>query len=77
MAKIKGAVVVNEQRCKGCNLCVVSCPTSTLSLQPHEVNSKGYHYAYMENPDNCIGCSNCGLVCPDGCITVYRMKVEG
>ncbi|MCD8267173.1 MAG: 4Fe-4S binding protein, partial [Parabacteroides sp.] len=23
MAKIKGAVVVNQERCKGCNLCVV------------------------------------------------------
>lgn len=75
MAKIRGAVVVNEQRCKGCNLCVVACPTDTLALQPHEVNNKGYHYAYMENPDSCIGCSNCGLVCPDGCITVYRVKV--
>lgn len=76
MAKIKGAVVVNEQRCKGCNLCVVSCPTKTLSLQPQEVNHKGYHFAYMENPDNCIGCTNCGVVCPDGCITVYRVKID-
>ena len=26
MAKIKGAVVVNNERCKGCELCVVACP---------------------------------------------------
>ena len=26
MAKIKGAIVVDTERCKGCNLCVVACP---------------------------------------------------
>ena len=25
MANIKGAVVVNKERCKGCELCVVAC----------------------------------------------------
>ncbi len=75
MAKIKGAVVVNTERCKGCNLCVVACPSNVLGLNK-QVNSKGYHFAYMNNPDDCIGCSNCGYVCPDGCITVYKMKNE-
>ena len=70
MAKIKGAVVVNNERCKGCELCVVACPADVLALQPKEVNDKGYHYAYMKNPDNCIGCASCGYVWPDGCITV-------
>ena len=69
---IKGAVVVNQQRCKGCNLCVISCPTKTLSLHPTEINDKGYHFAYMANPETCIGCASCGLVCPDGCIAVYK-----
>ncbi|MDO4844379.1 MAG: 4Fe-4S binding protein, partial [Bacteroidales bacterium] len=26
MAKMKGATVVDTERCKGCNLCVVACP---------------------------------------------------
>ena len=50
MAKIKGAVVVNNERCKGCELCVVACPADVLALQPKEVNDKGYHYAYMKIP---------------------------
>ena len=75
MAKIKGAVVVNNDRCKGWELCVVACPADVLALQPKEVNDKGYHYAYMKNPDNCIGCASCGLVCPDGCITIYKVKL--
>ncbi|MDX9846749.1 MAG: 4Fe-4S binding protein [Tenuifilaceae bacterium] len=75
MAKIKGAVKVDVEKCKGCNLCVVACPTNVLALA-REVNGKGYNYAYMANPDACIGCANCGLVCPDSVIEVYKVKVE-
>ena len=75
MAKVRGAVVVDNDVCKGCNLCVVACPTQVLALN-RNVNNKGYHYSYMENPDNCNGCTNCSAVCPDSCITVYRVKAE-
>jgi 2-oxoglutarate ferredoxin oxidoreductase subunit delta len=74
MAKVRGAVVVDKETCKGCELCVEECPYGVLALHK-EVNSKGYHYSYMVNPDLCIGCANCGVVCPDTCITIYRVKV--
>ncbi|MGC9374507.1 MAG: 4Fe-4S dicluster domain-containing protein [Bacteroidales bacterium] len=75
MAKVKGAIVVDIERCKGCAVCVPACPTNVIQLSQN-VNSKGYHYAYMENPDACTGCSNCAIVCPDGVITVYRKKAN-
>ena len=75
MAKVRGAVTVNTVRCKGCNLCVVACPTDTLALAA-DVNDRGYHFAEMAHPDNCIGCAACAWVCPDACIEVYRVKVE-
>ncbi len=75
MAKVKGAIVVDVEKCKGCDLCVGSCPTHVISLA-REVNGKGYHYAYMSNPDACTGCANCALVCPDVVITVYRKKTS-
>ena len=74
MAKVRGAVVVNVDRCKGCELCTAACPTNVLAMNEN-VNIKGYHYAYMKNPEACTGCMNCAVVCPDTVITVYRVKV--
>ena len=74
MAKIRGAVVIDTEKCKGCEVCVVTCPTQTLALAA-EVNGKGYHYSYAANPEACIGCSICAVVCPDGVITVYKLKM--
>ncbi len=74
MAKIKGAVVVDVERCKGCNLCVVSCPSNVLALSK-DANAKGYNYSNMADPDSCVGCAACAYVCPDACITVYKVRV--
>ncbi len=78
MAKSRGAIVVDIEKCKGCEVCVGNCPTSVIRLTK-TVNGKGYHYAYMENPSACIGCANCAIVCPDAAISVYKVKqpVEG
>ena len=60
MAKIKGTIVVDKERCKGCGVCVASCPCDVLALSV-EVNNKGYRMC---------------IICPDSCITVYRQKFE-
>ncbi len=41
MAKFRGAIVVDNEKCKGCGLCVAACPTKVIELHP-EVNGKGY-----------------------------------
>ena len=76
MGKIKGAIIVNADRCKGCQLCVEACPQHVIALAPRRVNVPGYPYVEAARPDQCIGCASCGIVCPDGCITVYRKKME-
>ncbi len=75
MAKLRGAIVVDVERCKGCNLCAVACPLNIIQLTT-TVNRKGYNYASNIRPEACTGCTSCAIVCPDGCITVYRTKEE-
>lgn len=74
MAKIKGSIKIDKERCKGCEICVSACPQSVIALSVN-VNGKGYHFAEMIN-DECIGCSNCAIVCPDGVISVYKVKLN-
>jgi 2-oxoglutarate ferredoxin oxidoreductase subunit delta len=76
MSKIKGAIVVNTDRCKGCTLCVDACPQHVIALAAKKVNIHGYPYVEPVAQSACVGCSSCAIVCPDGCITVYRKKVE-
>ncbi len=75
MAKIKGTIIVDTQRCKGCEVCVTACPFKILTMS-NEVNGKGYNFAMMSDPEKCTGCASCGQICPDSCITVYRKKIE-
>ncbi len=75
MAKIKGSLVIDTERCKGCGVCIASCPCSVLGFSA-DVNGKGYRYAVMVDRDACTGCASCGIICPDSCIVVYRQKFE-
>ncbi len=68
--KVKGKVVIDIQKCKGCELCITTCKEQALSLSD-SINIRGYRYAIANN-DACTGCVNCALVCPDAVITVYR-----
>lgn len=74
MAKVLGDVVIDIERCKGCEICIVSCPEETLALSK-TINQKGYQYAAQIN-SNCTGCANCAIVCPDAVITVYRKVIK-
>lgn len=73
MAKVKGDILIDIEKCKGCELCAAACPQDTLELS-RKLNSKGYHYI-VKVQDNCTGCTNCALVCPEAIIKVYR-KLE-
>ena len=67
----RGSVTINDQECKGCGLCVDSCPPKCLLLAP-ELSAYGVHPARYTGSD-CTACGICFYCCPEpGAITVYR-----
>ena len=61
MAKMKGAIEVNTERCKGCSLCIIACPQKVIALA-NKVNLHGYPYVEAVNEEACVGCASCGIV---------------
>lgn len=67
---IRGTILVAQDICKGCELCIAACPQECLGLS-ERLNPRGYRYVQLI-ADTCTGCINCALVCPDIAITVFR-----
>jgi 2-oxoglutarate ferredoxin oxidoreductase subunit delta len=67
----KGRVVLDQERCKGCGLCVSVCPKEILVISSH-LNERGYLPVEVTDMDQCTGCGVCAVICPDVCIAVYR-----
>ncbi len=70
MAKLRSTIVIDPERCKGCDLCVIFCPEQVIDLS-HQTNSMGYRVAVLAR-EGCTGCEICGRMCPDMAIDVYR-----
>lgn len=68
--KRKYKVVVKEDYCKGCNLCVEFCKPEVLKVSEN-LNQMGYNYAEVDEGKECNGCMICTLVCPDLVLEVY------
>lgn len=69
----RGTVTINRERCKGCYLCVRSCPFKVLETDP-QMNSFGIHPAFFKVADKCTACTSCFQVCPDAAIEVYELE---
>lgn len=68
----RGKVLINVEECKGCGLCVESCPPKCLQLAP-ELSAGGVHPARYSG-EACTGCGICFYCCPEpGAIEVYRL----
>lgn len=71
---VKGWIEVDQLYCKGCELCVSSCPQEVLALDLDNLTPKGYHPVYLKS-EGCTGCVICAIVCPEAALTVYRERV--
>jgi 2-oxoglutarate ferredoxin oxidoreductase subunit delta len=61
--------VINNTWCKGCGMCVDSCPKAV------------FEHKYLgdvptvSRPNDCVACSVCELKCPDFALTLFEVDV--
>ena len=71
MGTTKGYIEIDQELCKGCEICIHFCPKHAIS-QSNKVNASGYPPASFDISGECTGCAICAVVCPEVAIEVYR-----
>ena len=64
-------LVIREERCKSCGICVDACPRGCLEITDR-LNPQGYRPAGLKDPEACTGCAICARLCPDVVIEVWK-----
>ncbi len=69
---MRGTISIDEDRCKGCELCTTVCTKHVIEMAGY-FTPRGYKPARLVDPKGeCTGCLLCSTICPDVAITVYR-----
>ena len=55
-------VIVDQEKCEGCEECVEVCPVDVYEMQDGKSASI--------NAEECLGCESCVEVCPSNAITI-------
>ena len=66
--KKEARVIINEDWCKSCEICVRFCPRKVFKM--------GKFYPQIVNIEKCTACKLCELLCPDFAITVIKPGEE-
>ena len=64
----KTVVVIDEQRCIGCTLCIQACPVDAI------VGAAKLMHTVIES--ECTGCNLCLPPCPVDCIDIVQVKTD-
>ena len=66
-------IEVNDDWCKGCNICIERCPVEALE-QSDKLNKRGVRPPKLKQVNECNDCRLCELLCPDMAIMVVPGK---
>ena len=68
-----GHIVINNDKCKACYLCIKECSKNLIKVSD-KTNNLGNRVVEFNDPQKeCLGCAMCATRCPDMAITeVYK-----
>ena len=61
----KNVLVILQEQCKQCGLCIEFCPKKVLCFDMSKYNRKGYHPVTTCDLNACVNCGFCERICPD------------
>lgn len=67
----RGLLYVDQERCKGCELCIEVCPVRVLEPAT-QLNSRGVFPPTLKAGGNCTLCTLCENMCPDLAIFILK-----
>ena len=66
------AIYIDEDYCKGCDICIELCPTYVFE-KSEDINQLGYYVPVPVRIEDCNACMICDLICPElAVILEYR-----
>jgi ferredoxin len=71
--KNNGMPIIDKEKCTGCGLCAINCPTEALTISQ---NSERDSYQLLFRHDLCDACGICEKSCPEHCLSLVENAPE-
>ncbi len=65
--------LIDKEKCTGCGLCTIDCPTEALTVQQ---SSERDTYQLLFRQGACGGCGVCEKSCPEQCLRLIEKESE-
>lgn len=69
---MKCRLIIDINRCKGCELCIGVCSRHILSMASG-LNPSGVHFPQISSDHECSGCRYCAILCPEAAIEIEKL----
>jgi ferredoxin len=67
--KNHGRPLIDKEKCTGCGLCAIDCPTNALMISQ---SSEKDTYQLLFRQQACNGCGVCEKSCPENCLKLVE-----